>query len=174
MTPIIVQAKNLPESMASTLLPALEQAYTKSSRPVKALVLTNPNNPLGQCYSETVLKDCLRFCGSRGIHLISDEVYALTELKGSTRDNSAPFISALALDASASECDPSLVHVVWSSSTDFGLSGVRLVRAMFRFRFSQLMIPSRVVPFLNTIRSSSPKLFHTQYSTDRLRHLYSI
>lgn len=46
----------------------------------------------------------------------------------------APFVSALALDTSTpgseeeQQIDRSRVHVIWSTSKDFGSSGIRMVR----------------------------------------------
>jgi len=73
----------------------------------------------------------MEFCQERGLHLISDEVYALCSLN--ERPNSSPgFVSALSLTEplvpeGAVKIDPSRVHVVWSASKLFGSSGFRVV-----------------------------------------------
>src|SRR5690242_18038301 len=45
---------------------------------IRALMLCNPHNPLGRCYSRETLTALLRFCAKYRIHIISDEIYALT------------------------------------------------------------------------------------------------
>lgn len=54
---------------------ALEATESKGSR-VRALLLTNPGNPTGRVYSEELLRSMMQWCLDKGIHLISDEVYA--------------------------------------------------------------------------------------------------
>lgn len=117
------------------LLPSLQAAYDfsdKRSR-IKAVLLCNPNNPLSRCYPRETLLELMEFCQERGLHLICDEVYALLKLCGT--DSKAPdFVSALSLTeplarAGAVKVDPSRVHVVWSASKLFGMSGFRVVGA---------------------------------------------
>lgn len=73
------------------------------------------------------------FCHERNLHYISDEVFANTVF-----DTEADqFVSALSLlkspDSEEDEVamksliDPSSVHVLWSTSKDFGACGVRAV-----------------------------------------------
>jgi aspartate/methionine/tyrosine aminotransferase len=115
------------------LLPSLQAAYdfsTEKSR-IKAVLICNPHNPLSICYPKKALVECMEFCQERGLHLISDEIYALTSLNGSS-SNSTPFVSTLSLTEplvpeGAVKIDPSRVHVVWSASKLFGLSGLRVV-----------------------------------------------
>lgn len=82
--------------LVESLVPALRRAVdgVADRTRIKALVMTNPNNPLGQCYPEEVLQEVLDFCRDAGLHYISDELYALSQMgKGSS------FVSALSLDA---------------------------------------------------------------------------
>lgn len=75
--------------------------------------------------------EVMEFCQEHGLHLIVDEIYALTDLN--TAPAKAPaFVSALSLTEplvpeGAVKVDPSRVHVVWSASKLFGMSGFRVV-----------------------------------------------
>lgn len=77
----------------------------------------------------------MEFCQERGLHLICDEVFGLLELQGGSGgdEKAAPeFMSALSLTealvpSGAMKIDASRVHVVWSPSKLFGLSGFRVV-----------------------------------------------
>jgi len=88
----------------------------------------------------------MSFCHARALHFVSDEVYALSTFASSSSSNSReekppiPFISALALEnmppaeveegdgtEALHEIDRSRVHVVWSTSKDFGSSSIRMV-----------------------------------------------
>lgn len=124
---IPVPVENIEETLTEALIPALEDAITKATLPVKAMMFTNPHNPLAQCYPRSVIEKCIQFCHKHSIHLISDEIYALTKVRIPGSENPQPFISALSLDIPSLGCDPGLVHVVWSTSKDLGQTGFRMV-----------------------------------------------
>lgn len=113
--------------LTNALIPALEHAFDSATIPIRALLMTNPQNPFGQCYSRDCLEECLLFCQRRNIHYISDEVYAMTSFLCDEIPEPVPFISVLSLDVTGIGCDLSRVHTVWSTSKDFGQSGVRMV-----------------------------------------------
>ncbi|KAK4182314.1 pyridoxal phosphate-dependent transferase [Podospora australis] len=101
-------------------------AASLAKKKVKMVVITNPGNPVGRCYSQHDLEDAARFCQENDLHLISDEVYALSKLRPCLDGGSSPFVSALSLDLEKIKVDPARVHVVWGTSKDFGSSGFRL------------------------------------------------
>ena len=77
-----------------------EEALIKAQKngiKVRALLLCNPHNPLGKCYPLETLKAAFGFCQKYNIHLISDEIYALSvfEVDGEKR---TPFTSVLSID----------------------------------------------------------------------------
>ena len=128
--PILVKFPRLQDAFSMSIVPALEKSFISSGCRIKALILTNPHNPIGQCYPKRVLEDCLRFCQRRNIHLISDEVFALSTFKPSQLDLPEPrhFVSMLAIDPIALDCDPGRVHIIWSMSKDLAAGGIKLVR----------------------------------------------
>ena len=135
----VVQTPTFENSLDFGAVDALKGAYATATDPsrIKALVLTNPHNPFGQCYPPEVLRELLRFCETRGLHFVSDEVYALSSFESTSV--LPPFCSALSLLRNSPETDveqrhhgkdiidPARVHVVWSMSKDFGISGIRMV-----------------------------------------------
>lgn len=77
-----------------------EEAILKATRngvKIRALLLCNPHNPLGKCYTIDALKAYFLLCEKYNIHLISDEIYGLSvfEVQGSER---TPFTSVLSVD----------------------------------------------------------------------------
>ena len=90
-------------------------------------MLSNPHNPLGRCFSEMVLEGCAKICQSCGIHLISDEVFALSNFKSPDLPDRPEFASVLRLDPKSLGCDPERIQVIWSMSKDLAASGIRLV-----------------------------------------------
>jgi aspartate/methionine/tyrosine aminotransferase len=99
----------------------------RAGKRVRAIVLCNPHNPLGRCYPRTTVDGLMRLCQSRQMHLISDEIYALSVWKNRV-DNDVPFTPFESL-LSRDTCgliDPALVHVLWGMSKDFGANGLRV------------------------------------------------
>lgn len=123
-------------SLASSLNEAYESVSDKSR--VRALIVTNPHNPFAQCYHERDLREAIVFCQTHGLHYISDELYAMSDLQrkhGYDGNRGVPFTSALRLTHESPELaqklttlSPSKIHIIWSLSKDFGSSGLRLVR----------------------------------------------
>ncbi|GMG23940.1 unnamed protein product [Aspergillus oryzae var. brunneus] len=124
--PVMVHVERSADTLTAKLIPALEKAYEESKIPIRGLLLTNPQNPYGQCYPRSVMEDCIRFCHSKGIHYISDEVYALSNFENPELPDAPPFVSALQIDVKGIGCDLSRVHTFWSTSKDFGSSGFRV------------------------------------------------
>lgn len=57
----------------------MEQAVVDSAKRgirARVLLLTNPGNPLGTLYPEATLKELLIWAIKRGLHVLSDEIYA--------------------------------------------------------------------------------------------------
>ena len=123
------------------LVPSLQAAYDFSDyrTRIKAVLLSNPNNPLSRCYPRETLRELLEFCQERGLHLIVDEGAGLMALDGKEggggakkKRNGETFVSALSLTEplvpeGAVKVDPSRVHVVWDASRLFGLGGLKVV-----------------------------------------------
>ncbi|KAH6608502.1 hypothetical protein Trco_001848 [Trichoderma cornu-damae] len=104
----------------------LLEARAKGEK-VTGLLLCHPHNPLGRCYSREVLVRLLELCNKYKLHLISDEIYALSifENKVDTQPPPTPFHSVLSIDPTG-VIDPAFVHVLWGMSKDFGANGFRL------------------------------------------------
>jgi 1-aminocyclopropane-1-carboxylate synthase len=95
----------------------------------RVLVLCTPHNPLGQyppnplfsedingrCYSQETMIEYMRLCQKYQIHLISDEIYALTTFPTDDIPEPTPFTSLLSI-AKEGIIDPSLCHVVHGMS----------------------------------------------------------
>lgn len=93
----------------------LDAAVAGAGGPVRALLFTTPNNPLGWVYGGDEIEDILRWAEDRGIHVVFDEIYALSVYGDSS------FVSAASLRPSLGE----RAHLVWAFSKDFGMSGLR-------------------------------------------------
>ncbi|ETN37243.1 uncharacterized protein HMPREF1541_08233 [Cyphellophora europaea CBS 101466] len=94
---------------------------------VKGMMLCNPHNPLGRCYDREVLIEYLKLCEKYQLHLVSDEIYGLTVWinKEDHYPLQRPFNSIMSINLEGL-INPSLVHVLWGTSKDFGANGLRL------------------------------------------------
>jgi aspartate/methionine/tyrosine aminotransferase len=143
----------LADFFGPTSIALYEDALRKATVPVKAILITNPHNPLGRCYPASNLKQLVEFVKRHGLHMISDEVYALSKHKDTRRQQDA-FTSALSVDAASK-----LVHVIYSVSKDFGCNGLRLGALASRHEEVRLcvslsthgQVSSLVVPFVESV-----------------------
>jgi len=93
----------------------LDRALADAGRPISALLFTSPNNPLGWVYEAREIDEIIDWADRQGIHVIFDEVYALSVYGERTFVSAASRIGSLGRN----------VHVVWAFSKDFGASGLR-------------------------------------------------
>jgi len=145
--------------MSSKIVEEVKDAYSKSPHPsrIKALVMTNPHNPIGGCYSPTILQDLMKFCKTKGLHYISVEIFAMSAFGGEEG-----FTSALSLvhDGEESPMDPRHVHVIYSMSKDFGSAGLRMVRCCFSHSTALLSLQyANFVSYLHVQPASHASIF---------------
>lgn len=99
---------------------ALNDAYERAEQEgvtIKAVLICSPNNPTGEVLSAPVIEEIVSWCRERKLHAIFDEIYAL-----SVHDPQQSFTSvAQVLDGNLGND----VHILWSVSKDFCLSGIR-------------------------------------------------
>jgi len=93
----------------------LDKAIETAERPVKVLLFTTPDNPLGRVYSADEIEGVLKWAEGRGLHVVLDEIYALSVF------GDRPFTSC----ATVREELGDRLHIVWAFSKDFGASGLR-------------------------------------------------
>jgi aspartate/methionine/tyrosine aminotransferase len=93
----------------------LDAAWDATERPITAFVYTNPDNPRGTVADREQIEMVAAWCDRRDIHLVVDELYALS-IHGD-----AEFVSAAQVRPTLSDN----IHLVWAFSKDFGMSGLR-------------------------------------------------
>lgn len=93
---------------------------------IRAVILCNPHNPIGQCYPRETILAYARFCQKHDLHLISDEVYAYSVFPTADNPSPEPFVSVFSIDfEKEAQCDPARVHVLYGASKDFCCNGFR-------------------------------------------------
>lgn len=133
-TIIAVDQTEVPDAFSarykSDFIEVFEKAYrdaVKRGITVKAVLLSNPNNPVGKFYSEQTLTAIARFCGKYGLHLISDEIYALSSFESPEAEKLPTFTSILSIEEDpANDVSTSNIHAMYGVSKDWGMGGLRL------------------------------------------------
>lgn len=100
---------------------SLDDAYRRSiefNHSPKALLIVNPGNPTGAIYSDEQLLIAVNWTIKHGMHLIVDEIYALSVYNSPTHFKSIVTL----LEGNLGN----YVHVLWGLSKDFGASGLRV------------------------------------------------
>ncbi|GAB1738717.1 hypothetical protein NU219Hw_g3512t1 [Hortaea werneckii] len=98
---------------------------------IRAILLCHPHNPLGRPYPRETLIEFMKLCEKYQIHLLSDEIYAMSVYhppsspSTTSSSSSPPFESILAFD-STPYISPSLLHVLYGLSKDFAAGGLRI------------------------------------------------
>ncbi len=93
----------------------LDRAVANAGCKVRALLFTSPDNPMGRVYTPAEISQVMEWAASAGVHLVMDEVYALSVF------GSLPFTSAARLVPTLGQ----RLHLVWAFSKDFAASGLR-------------------------------------------------
>ena len=103
---------------------AINAAEREGTR-IRALVICHPHNPLGRCYTPDALIEIMRLCDKYKIHLLVDEVYALSVYDVDNGLEAIKFRSILALEAEKF-IDPKYLHLLYGMSKDLAGGGLRL------------------------------------------------
>lgn len=111
---VIVPVETVWEDGFAISVGALDRAYETAARPIRALLVASPDNPTGRVLPAAEVGALVDWCRSRGIHVVFDELYALSVHDGSD------FTSV----ASVRELGDD-IHIVWALSKDFAVSGLR-------------------------------------------------
>lgn len=93
----------------------LDRAVASAGRPVRALLFTSPNNPVGTVYTPAEIAEVLDWAERAGVHVVLDEIYALSV------HGARPFTSGARV---VPRLGPTR-HIVWAFSKDFAASGLR-------------------------------------------------
>ncbi|EXJ70467.1 uncharacterized protein A1O5_06536 [Cladophialophora psammophila CBS 110553] len=126
--PVLVPFGADTDPTSAAAVPFYEAALHRSNAsgvPIRAILLSNPHNPLGRPYEKGFLIAIMRLCSKYNIHLISDEVYARSNFPSTDLPNPPPFVSVLSFNLDE-YIDASLVHVIYAMSKDFCANGIRI------------------------------------------------
>ena len=123
----IIPAPMADENQFDLDVDVLQQVYAQAVQQgerVKAILINNPNNPLGKHYTRAQLEAVVAFAMRHRLQIIADEIYAHSVFDASH----GPFESLLTIGAHYQEN----IHVLYGLAKDFGLSGFK-----FAFYYSE-------------------------------------
>lgn len=105
----------------------LDQVYERSltaGNPPKILIICQPNNPTGRIYSKESMEEMIRWALEKDLHVISDEIYALSAFPGYKTVSAADVMRTWYPENETYLGEQ--VHVVAGLSKDWGMSGFRV------------------------------------------------
>lgn len=114
------------------LIAAFSAAYEEAVATgvmVKAVLVCNPSNPLGRFYSKKTLFELAKFCGQRSLHLVADEIFAMSAFESPVEEGQrlSTFASVLSIADDDTSCiNAENIHCLYGASKDFGMGGLRL------------------------------------------------
>jgi 1-aminocyclopropane-1-carboxylate synthase len=88
-------------------------------------MLCNPHNPLGRCYPKDTIVALMKFCQHHKIHLLCDEIYAISVYDTPEDPAAVKFTSVLSFD-SLPYISTDYLHVIYGMSKDEAAGGLRL------------------------------------------------
>jgi aspartate/methionine/tyrosine aminotransferase len=108
--------------LTEALLEETYQAATAQGIRVRALVITNPENPTGVVFSKTAMLSFAAFARRHDLHFVVNEMYFMSvhDPSGSTVHESVLTFEPELLPP------PEKLHLVWGFSKSFGMSGFRV------------------------------------------------
>jgi len=126
IVPVHCDSANGFQVTVAALQAAYDEAEAAGMRP-RAVLLTNPSNPLGTTVKRSALEGVLDFVSRRNIHLISDEIYSGSVFAAPDLVSVAELVEARARrGGGGAAAVAGRVHIVYSLSKDLGLPGFRV------------------------------------------------
>ncbi|XP_054707114.1 uncharacterized protein LOC129216922 [Uloborus diversus] len=119
--PIPIISRDNVELSPVLTIQKVKKAYEDAlnhNKTVRGIILLNPSNPLGDVYKSELLMDILEFFHLKDMHVVVDEVYALSVYHGGNQFHSVLKFPVLP--------DPKKVHVLYGMSKDFTVAGLRI------------------------------------------------
>ncbi|KAK9776588.1 putative Aminotransferase class I/classII domain-containing protein [Seiridium cardinale] len=118
-------------SSVDALVAALEAAVdvqAKQGVRCRVLFVCNPANPQGRCYSRKTLSALARFCTRRDMHLVADEIYAMSQFRipGHSAAELDEFSSVLSISDDGKLTTHANIHCLYGMSKDFNMGGLRM------------------------------------------------
>lgn len=113
-------------------LEELDECFDRSvaaGNPPKIFVICQPNNPTGTVYSRETMILMIKWALGKRLHVVSDEIYALSTFPGYTTNSAADVMQGLNLAKNDDDDERYLgdhVHIVAGLSKDWGMSGFRV------------------------------------------------
>ena len=141
-----IQATAASASTTDNFVPTtahLNEAYQRAAdagNPPRILIICQPNNPTGTLYSADTMRRLITWALDRGLHVVSDEIYALSVFPGIHTTSAADIMYELSQSGKESSDDINdddetaddgrylgdYVHIVAGLSKDWGMSGFRV------------------------------------------------
>jgi aspartate aminotransferase len=130
--PVVVTAED------GSFRPSFEEVEQAVSSYTKAIVLNSPNNPSGVMYDDEFICKMVEFCESKGIYLITDDIYHKLVFDG--RKSPSPY------DYQRKDIETGHVITVNGVSKVYGMTG---------FRIGWIVAPRKMVEVMTNVQAQT-------------------
>jgi aspartate aminotransferase len=130
--PVIVSSED------GTFYPRMEDIKKNITSYTKAIIVNSPNNPSGAIYSEAFIAELVEFCETKGIFLISDDIYHKLVFEGKKWANPYKFTNK----------DLENTHVI-------SINGVSKLYGMTGFRVGWVVAPRKMVEIMINVQGQT-------------------
>lgn len=110
-------------------LEAATKTINQDGKVFKLLLLTNPDNPTGLVYSKDQLESIAEWCHANEIHLLVNELYALSIIQTDHPKLKQDYPDKLSFSSFGpiiQKYNSPYLHLAYGLSKDFGISGLRV------------------------------------------------
>ncbi|KAL2674268.1 hypothetical protein Neosp_012719 [[Neocosmospora] mangrovei] len=114
------------DELIETLQAAVDDARDNRNVKCRMLCLSNPSNPQGRWYSKQTLEALASWCAQRRMHLVVDEIYALSSFSKENDQGNPDDGGLVPMSSILSVPTQENVHCLYGLSKDFNMGGVRM------------------------------------------------
>lgn len=114
--PIAVHFDEHVDPLSIEAIQYFENILKVSQTKVRALMISNPHNPTGRIIPRDTLIEYGKFCQKFDIHLVSDEIYALSTFKSKNDPDLSELHSVFCINWEEQRVDLSRIHVLVGAS----------------------------------------------------------
>ncbi len=115
-----------------TCVPTMEDITRHVGSYTKAVLINSPNNPSGQLYPESFIRDIVEFCEENGLYLIMDDIYHRLVFDGKKTANCYDYAKDLG--------DKSKLILVNGVSKGYAMTGFRIGWAVASPELIEVMV----------------------------------
>lgn len=157
---MVLLADGIPVIVNSTeeegFLPTIEKIRAAVTDKTRAIIINNPSNPTGMCYTEEVLRQIAQLCVEKNIYIIADEIYESLVYDGK-KNFSVATISDEVKDLTIVVNGVSKTYAMTGWRIGYTASNARLAKIMSNVQSHATSNPNSIAQYATIAALTGPK-----------------